>query len=115
MTSPSLCRLLLWVHDCSALADWYKATFGWTIAVDERAEQWIELDAGGFTLALHGGSKGPSKRVWPKMQIRVDDVAAYRARLIGRGIAMGEIQQWKHLAWSEGKDPEGNIFQIANR
>lgn len=115
MTTPALCRLLLWVDDCAALADFYTTTFGWTISVDERAEQWIELDAGGFCLALHGGRHGPRQRGWPKIQVRVADVAAFRSTLIARGIAMGEIQSWKTLAWSEGADPEGNIFQIANR
>ncbi|MBA2479213.1 MAG: VOC family protein [Planctomycetes bacterium] len=83
--------------------------------MDERKEKWIELDAGGFCLALHGGSKGSSKRVWPKMQIRVEDVEAYRARLIARGIEMSKVHKWKTLEWSEGKDPEGNIFQVSNR
>lgn len=115
MPHASLCRLILRVRDPVALSDWYRLAFGWPIAVDERAEQWIELDAGGgFVLALHGGSQGRAQH-WPKIQVHVSDVTTERASLIAKGVAMGEVQTWKHLAWSEGEDPEGNVFQITNR
>lgn len=115
MTNACLCRIILWVADPAGLSAWYLSTFGWPVTVDERAEGWIELAAGGgMTLALHAGNPGRGGH-WPKIQIRVGDVAAERAALIAKGVAMGGISTWKHLCWCEGEDPAGNVFQISNR
>lgn len=110
-----LCRIILWVRDPVSLSDWYRMALGWPIAVDERAEGWIELDAGGgMRLALHAGNVERGGH-WPKIQVRVEDVAAERAALMARGVHMGAIKRWKYLTWSEGEDPEGNVFQVVNR
>jgi catechol 2,3-dioxygenase-like lactoylglutathione lyase family enzyme len=114
MGPACLCRLILHVRDPGTLAAWYVATFDWRIVVDERTDGWIELDAGGFTLALHAGARSVPGH-WPKLQIRVPQVAAAKAALALRGLALGEIQEWKGLAWAEGADPEGNTIQIVNR
>lgn len=114
-TIPVLCRLILHVRDPAALAAWYVATFGWRIAVDERGEGWIELDAGGgFLLALHAGARSKPNH-WPKIQLRVQDVALAKVELAQNGVILGEIQTWKNQQWAEGSDPEGNTFQISIR
>lgn len=114
MSEPKLVRLLLWVADVQMLSDWYCKTFGWKELVNEAADGWIELDAGGFILALHGKAT-VQPRHWPKIQIAVGDVATYREKMIASGIAMGDIAEWKHLQWCECVDPEGNTVQISNR
>lgn len=115
MPNATFRRLILWVHDPVTLSDWYHAAFGWPITVDERAEGWIELDAGGgMRVALHAGGPGTGQH-WPKLQVQVDQVVETRAALLATGISMGEIQRWKHMEWSEGVDPEGNVFQVVNR
>ena len=115
MTTLSLTRLIFQVKDPVALSAWYRKAFGWKIAVDERANQWIELDTGnGITLALSGGA--PKKaRFWPKIQIKVANVAATSKKLTAKGITMSKISSWETLQWAEGTDPEGNVFQISNR
>ncbi|MEX0886740.1 MAG: VOC family protein [Phycisphaeraceae bacterium] len=114
MINARLARLILWVEDPHGLSDWYCETFGWTETVRAVDEGWIELDAGGFTLALHGGTTLKPRR-WPKLQVAVDDVAAQRTRLLRAGIRMSKIHKWQHLEWSECSDPEGNTVQICNR
>ena len=112
-TIPILCRLILQVKDPASLADWYVATFGWRIGVDERSEGWIEVDAGGgFMLAFRGGARSKANH-WPKIQLRVPDVAFAKAELAKKGVILGEIQSWKTQQWAEGSDPEGNTFQIS--
>ena len=112
MTTARAHRLILRVRDPGALATWYGKVFGWPVSLDERAEGWIELDAGGFVLALHAGREQEAHE-WPKLQIVVGEVEAARERLIAQGVAMEPVQHWKHLSWSEGRDPEGNVFQIS--
>ena len=108
-------RLIVHVADPVALAAWYHRLFGWQITVDDRADGWIELDAGsGVVLALHGGARGPCPH-WPKIQVHVADVSQAHAVLIAGGIDMSQIQSWRHLEWAEGADPEGHVFQIVNR
>jgi predicted enzyme related to lactoylglutathione lyase len=120
MTDPllpqaSFQRLILHVADPVVMAAWYQQVFGWQITIDERAEGWIELSAGGdMVVALHGGARGRTPQ-WPKIQVRVADVAAARTALMDAGIVMGEAQRWRHLEWAEGADPEGHVFQIANQ
>jgi len=114
MAQTRLVRLILWVQDPAQLSNWYCKTFGWQELVNEVEEGWVELDANGFILALHGGAQH-EPGYWPKLQIAVGDVADYRDRLIASGVEMGEIQQWNGLEWSECSDPEGNTVQICNR
>ena len=112
MTAARAHRLILNVRDPGALATWYGLVFGWQVSLDERDEGWIELEAGGFVLALHTGPPRDTQE-WPKLQIVVGEVEAVRERLIAHGVAMDAVQHWKHLSWSEGRDPEGNVFQIS--
>ena len=114
MLEARLVRLILWVRDPVALVNWYCETFSWRESVREVAEGWIEIDANGFILALHGGTDLKPRR-WPKIQVAVDDVAQFRAQLMQRGVKMSVIYEWKHLQWSECGDPEGNTVQICNR
>lgn len=115
MPTATLCRIILWVREPVALSAWYQRAFGWTIAVDERADGWIELDTGGgMRVALHAGRKAPAHH-WPKLQVRVENIEQARAAFITQGIALDGIQNWKEMAWCEGADPEGNVFQLVNR
>ncbi len=89
----------------------------------ERAQPgWVELDAGGVTVALHAipeaiaasiavGDPPLARESAPiKLVFAVDDVAAARARLAASGAVMGDVRSWGAC---DGVDPEGNVFQIA--
>ena len=64
-------------------------------------------------LALHGGRRGRAAS-WPKLQIAVADVDDARSQLTALGMGMSVIDRWKHLAWCQGRDPEGHVLQVAN-
>jgi predicted enzyme related to lactoylglutathione lyase len=114
MAAPRLARLILWVKDPDRLSQWYCQAFSWTEKFRDYEAGWIEIDADGFILALHGRSELKPRR-WPKMQVVVQSVSEYKERLANLGIKMSEIQKWKHLEWSECSDPEGNTVQICNQ
>jgi hypothetical protein len=43
-----------------------------------------------------------------------DDVEGMRERLAAKGALMGPLENYPPLTYCDGKDPEGNIFQITN-
>ena len=119
----ALNRVLLYVQDVGRLAAFYREMFG--LAVVEAIEgEWAVLDAGPCQLALH--RVGEAWRVedaasWQvetnaKLVMTVDrPLAELRDELIAKGVPMGPIKSYPPLtgALCDGKDPEGNVFQLA--
>jgi predicted enzyme related to lactoylglutathione lyase len=114
-------RILLYVQDVDRLAAFYRDTLGLTL-VEEIPGEWAVLAAGPCQLALH--RVGPAYRrpdamttdSNAKLVFTVDrELAALRDELIGRGVAMGEIKSFPPLTGRlcDGRDPEGNVFQLA--
>ena len=44
----------------------------------------------------------------------VADVDDARSQLTALEMGMSVIDRWKHLAWCQGRDPEGHVLQVAN-
>jgi catechol 2,3-dioxygenase-like lactoylglutathione lyase family enzyme len=121
----ALTRIILYVQDVDRLARFYRDAFGLAV-VEEIAGEWAVLQAGACELALH--RVGRPYRVadasdWKaesnaKLVLTVDrDLATLRAELIAKGIAMREIKAYPGLTGPlcDGEDPEGNVFQLAQR
>jgi len=111
----SIRRIILYVRDVPSLAAFYRDVLGLRIMGDPGDSGWVELDAGGVRLALHSGGAPRDWRNAPRIVFAAEDVAAARAMLIGRGAAMGRLKIFGALQLCDGKDLEGNIFQISNR
>lgn len=111
----SLGRIVVFVNDARALADWYRQTFGFETKYDGLEEGWIELDTGGdCTLALHSLDDPEPPR--SEVAFAVDDVESTRKSLAEKGVEINdEIYTWRHYQYCKGRDPEGNIFQIVNK
>ena len=75
---------------------------------------WKEFDAGGCVIALHNGSSEVGRRP-PKIGFWAADVAAARDALVARGARLGKVMSGGGLTRCEGKDPDGNPFQISSR
>ena len=43
------------------------------------------------------------------------DVKKEKARLVKLGVKMGEIMEFEDLRMCDGRDPDGNRFQISSR
>ena len=127
MPTP-LNRIIIFVGNVEKCAAFYHDVFGFK-ALPSDDPGWIELDTGGCRLAFHkahgpkgaidsptGGAKNPHKIVF-----FAEDVAKTRDEIVARGIAagvkvkMGEIKKFGKLAFCDGRDPEGHVFQISNR
>jgi hypothetical protein len=76
---------------------------------------WRDFRAGACNIALHKGRSTAGTRP-PKIVFYAKDVAAARATLISRGIkTMGKIISTETFDMCDGKDPDGNPFQISGR
>jgi hypothetical protein len=75
---------------------------------------WKEFDANGCIIALHNGSSQIGKRP-PKISFWSVDVEAARKTLAARGAKLGKVLSGAGLTRCEGKDPDGNPFQISSR
>ena len=114
-------QLILFTGDVPTLTAFYRDVLG--LAVLENEPGWCVLDAGGVKLALHGipkevageVSNPPAKRddSYFKPTFVVDDLDAILGRLAAHGVAMSTPRTYGPRTFSDGMDPEGNVFQIA--
>jgi catechol-2,3-dioxygenase len=119
----ALNRVILYVQDVDRLAAFYQQAFGLPV-VEEIKGEWCVLDVGPCQLALH--RVGKAHRVadpasWEvesnaKLVMTVDcPLAELRAELTAKGVPMGQIKSYPGLTGPlcDGRDPEGNVFQLA--
>ena len=104
-------RVILFVDDLDAMASFYEKKLG--LVVRTREPGFVDFDASGCRLALHAGVSNPGRT---KICFHVADVAAARHELVDRGVRMGKaLATDAPLQLCDGKDPEGNTFQLSNR
>jgi predicted enzyme related to lactoylglutathione lyase len=108
----ALKRIILFTSDMNRLAAFYRDVLGLPLTIDEPGYK--EFDAGGCGIALHNGAARIGARP-PKLSFWTDNIAAARATLIARGAKLGEVKAGLGLTRCEGKDPDGNPFQLSSR
>jgi len=108
----SIRRIVLFTRDMPGMIAFYRDALGLRLVKNEPG--WKELDANGCVIALHNGTSQVGKRP-PKIGFWASDVAAARETLIARGAKLGPVMSGSGLTRCEGKDPDGNPFQISNR
>jgi len=110
-------RVIIFTHNFVAMRDFYRDTFG--LSVVEQDDGWADLAAGGCNIAIHAAGKGvtvgPDYEGPHKIVFHADDVAAARADLIARGVAMGPVKVFGNLHLCDGSDPDQNRIQLSNR
>lgn len=114
-------QAMVFVHDAAKMQAFYEG-LGLRVVDGDAASGFVRLadPGGGAVLALHAteaiGPGGPARSDVPtKLCFEVDDAEREREALVARGVAMRDLQRWEGLAFCDGVDPEGNIFQIATR
>lgn len=105
-------RFIIFTNQMPAMTAFYRDVLGLEQKADEPG--WKEFEAGAIAIALHNGTSEVGRRP-PKMVFYSSDVAASREELIKRGAKMGKVKSGAGLDLCEGKDPDGNPFQISNR
>jgi predicted enzyme related to lactoylglutathione lyase len=109
----NLKRIVIFTADVPGLAQFYETVMGLTVR--SREIGWVEFDAGTCRLALHHGKSTVGKRS-PKLVFFAADVSGVRAMLIKRGAGpIGEVQSTAHFDMCDGKDLDGNLYQISSR
>lgn len=116
-----MAQAILFVEDVARMQAFYQGTLGLSVITAEPG--WVRLDAGGVVLGLHAIPPGPKRPEPPpervdaciKLCFHVDDIEATRAALVGAGVHMRKLNRYGELAFCDGIDPEGNIFQITTR
>lgn len=116
-----LAQALLFVDDAARMQAFYEG-LGLRVLDGAAADGFVRLadPAGGAILALHHtravGPGGPPRTDTAiKLCFHVADVDAERAALVARGVAMRDVHRYDGIAFCDGIDPEGNIFQLTTR
>jgi catechol 2,3-dioxygenase-like lactoylglutathione lyase family enzyme len=112
----AISRIMLFVYDVPKVAEFYRDVLGLQ-PLGEITHEWVELQAGSCTVALHHAAKPLNERghASAKIVFGVKDVPAGKALLEARGVRMGKISSFSGIDICDGKDPEGNLFQISSR
>jgi catechol 2,3-dioxygenase-like lactoylglutathione lyase family enzyme len=116
-----MAQTIVFVDDVARMQAFYQGTLGLPVITAEPG--WVQLDAGGVIFALHAIRPGsrlpdpPPERVASpiKLCFHVDDVEATRAALVAAGVSMRDVHRYGGVAFCDGIDPEGNVFQITTR
>ena len=108
----SMKRIIMFTRQIDAMATFYRHVLALKQVANEPG--WKEFAAGGCNIALHRGSSEVGTRS-PKIAFYSNDVAATRDALVRRGASMGKVKSGSGLDLCEGRDPDGNPFQISNR
>jgi catechol 2,3-dioxygenase-like lactoylglutathione lyase family enzyme len=111
-------RVILFVKHMDECAKFYRDVLG--LQPHGYADEgWKTFDAGGTFVSLHKHSGSNPRGRRPKhvqLVFKVDDVAATRAELIAKGAELDEIVVPEpSFSFCNGRDPEGNWFQVSSR
>ena len=105
-------RIILFTANMAAMTAFYRDVIGLALVGEE--EGWRDFDAGACRIALHHGASKVGTRP-PKLAFHAADVAAARARLTRLGATMGKVLSTGSFDMCDGRDPDGNRFQISSR
>ena len=106
---------------CRPRSDFYRDVLGLRVThprgIDDfSGEFWVTFDTGACTLALHGGGQKRFGQDSPKFVFLTDDLAASRALLASRGVAIGDpFSPAPGVGVCNARDPEGNPFSLESR
>jgi len=108
-------RVIIFTHDVTRLCEFYRSNFGLE-NIGEPDRDWAELKSGKSNIAFHKyGEVAEGRGGWIKIVFGSKDVAAERKKLIEHGIEMSEIVEFGDIHLCDGRDPDGNPFQISSR
>jgi predicted enzyme related to lactoylglutathione lyase len=105
-------------HDVAAAARFYGETLGLPRSVYNEERQFTEFEAGNVTLSIwNPEAMGAEFRVNANpVALHVDDVAAARETLEGRGVSFrGDTLDTGVCHMAFFSDPEGNAFMLHHR
>jgi catechol 2,3-dioxygenase-like lactoylglutathione lyase family enzyme len=105
-------RVIIFTGRMDEMTKFYRDVIGLKPLTDE--PDWKEFQAGGCNLALHKGTSAIGAHP-PKLVFFARNVVATRTELLKRGATLGKVKSGKGPDLCDGRDPDGNPFQISNR
>lgn len=112
MVKLDMRRVILFTDNLERMSRFYGDVLGLALVSSEPG--WREFGAGGCNIALHEGKSSVGTRP-PKLAFFASDVAEVRSALVERGAAMGKLLSSPQFDMCDGRDPDGNRFQISGR
>jgi hypothetical protein len=110
-----LSRIIIFTANVERLAAFYKSAFELE-EIGSANSEWAEFDAGGCNLAFHKTDEESHVRDgWMKPVFGTADVTGEKRRLEDLGIEMSEVVSFGDIQLCDGRDPDGNWFQISSR
>jgi predicted enzyme related to lactoylglutathione lyase len=116
MTISKVTNVYYVVPDMEAAVAFYRDTLGLSVKFQD-GDKWTQFDVGGTQVAVATPAPGqvdPGSNATVVLQ--VDDLAATRADLAARGVAVSEvIGMGGHGSFFTCRDPAGNVVQFFAR
>jgi len=111
--------IILFVGDVEREKTFYREIFK-LVLLEEVKDEWAVLSAGGCNISLHriGKQYLHSERVKhesnTKLVFETENIINLREELVLKKVEVGEIKTFENYGYwvCDGKDPEGNIFQL---
>lgn len=108
-------RVIIFTPDVRRLSEFYISCFGLSSVGNSDAD-WAELNGGNCNIAFHRFSEEVQGRDgWLKIVFGSSDVEAEKQRLEKLGVKMSEVVEFGEIKLCDGRDPDGNSFQISSR
>jgi len=120
---PNLSCIILFVKDIEQVKAFYLSHFNLTIA-EEIQLQWVLLKAGNCEIGLHQiaaeyiVAAATENETNSKLVFDIDDeIYQVHQQMTKNSIAITEVKNWDNYPYLlfDGKDPEGNVFQIRQK
>jgi catechol 2,3-dioxygenase-like lactoylglutathione lyase family enzyme len=118
MIQATLMQIILFVRDMDRSVHFYRDVLGLQVVYphaplgDYSGEMWVEFNAGGCSLALHGGAE-KQPETSHEVVFKVDHLVHARQEILNAGIQIAEIRLLEDGApIAEGVDPDGHRFAI---
>lgn len=115
-TSPVISRIILFVKDPAAIANFYQRYFHMRVLAGA-SDEWVELTGSlpGCNIALHKATVSQKSGSAIKIVFGVKDVRSFKAAKEADGLSFGVIHKVEDFEFCNGKDPAGNSIQISSR
>jgi predicted enzyme related to lactoylglutathione lyase len=108
-------RFIVFTPDVKRLADFYASAFDLSL-IGDADKEWIELSAGTCSIAFHKTEElGTTRDGWTKIVFYSNNVDSEKKRLEEMGLEMSNVVSFGEIRLCDGRDPDGNYFQISSR
>ena len=116
--SPTLGRVILYVHDVPAVAEFYSRHFGFEIHQEpgDRIVELVSAEPSSGNIMLHPLGRGRKRgQALVKLVFDTRKVDAFCVKAKAAGLEFGPIHTVDGYAFANAKDPAGNIISVSSR